>query len=199
MKERVPARAAIRCAVLLLLAVYVVPVTAHAHAADVNAMGFLAGLQHPWTGLDHVTAMLAIGLWAHCLRDNSVWFFLGATAIGIVVGVLFGAHPGLFGVAERIAAFSAVALGLLAVSAGQMRVPVATLLVAVFCAFHGYVHGVETPRQFSQLVLTAGFLTSMLTLQVLGVLIAAALTRKSLVRGAAACCSIAGLLTLVAS
>ena len=65
-----------------------------------------------------------------------------------------------------------IVFGLFAALAGHARKPLAAILVALFCLFHGYVHTAETPPQVSQLAFSGGFLISMLALQLLGVAIA---------------------------
>lgn len=185
---------------LLAVAAMLTPAAALAHPGDTLAAGMLAGLAHPWTGLDHIAAMVAAGLWSVHTASRATPRFLLATAVGIVAGAWVGAYWDVFTLAETITAASAVTLGLFAAVATRTRVSPAAMLVALFCFFHGYVHAAETPNQFSHAAFTAGFLTSMLTLQVLGAMIAvAAAKRVALMRWTAACCAVAGLSTLLVS
>ena len=60
---------------LLILAVYLAcPSSAHAHVQQGQAVSFMTGLEHPWSGLDHVLAMIAVGLWGAQLGNPAVWF-----------------------------------------------------------------------------------------------------------------------------
>jgi len=180
------------------LALSLVPALALAHPADASAAGFFAGFLHPWTGLDHAAAMLAAGLWLRRMHPRSAPALLAATAIGILGGVLLGVYGGVLNDAELMVALSATVCGLFAALAGRARLPLAVTLVAVFCVLHGYVHAVETPRQLSQIAFTCGFIVAMLTLQLIGVLIAAALARHAFAQRASAIgCAIAGLVVLV--
>ena len=198
MQERPLGQRAVFCATVLSFATLLVPVTGYAHPGDVTATGFLAGLLHPWTGPDHVAAMLAVGIWAVLMRNRSIVALLGATVAGIVAGTLLSACLDIRTIAEQIIVVSVIVIGVFATTAGQARVPLAAALVAVLCFFHGYVHALETPRQFSQLAFSSGFLISMLALQLLGVVIAASLSRRTtLVRSAGACCAAVGLALLL--
>jgi urease accessory protein len=198
MRQRLLRQRAISYAILLSLAATLVPVTGYAHAGDVTATGFLAGLLHPWTGLDHVAAMLAVGLWAMLMRNRSMSALLCATVVGIVAGAFLGAYPDMLTFPERITALSVIVVGLFATLPGQPRVPLPAMLVGLFSFFHGYVHAVETPSQFSQLAFSGGFLTSMLALQLLGVVMAASLSRRTTIaRSAGAGCVAVGLTLLL--
>lgn len=168
-----------------VLALTLVPVLALAHPGDTHVAGFFAGFAHPWTGIDHMAAMLAAGLWLGRIQPRSLPALFGATAIGIVCGVLLGVYAGVLTDAERMVALSAAVFGLFAAAAGRARLPFAAALVALFCVFHGYVHALETPRQLSQIAFTGGFIVAMLTLQFIGALIA---TKESIMFKLASIC-----------
>jgi urease accessory protein len=131
----------------------------------------MAGLMHPWTGLDHLAAMLAVGLWATRMSNPSKLALLAASVAGIVAGSFLGSFPDILPYGETIAAVSVIAFGLFAIVAGDVRNSLAAILVALFCLFHGYVHTAETPLQASQLAFSSGFLISMLMLQLLGMVV----------------------------
>jgi urease accessory protein len=186
----------------LLLAASLTPALALAHPGDMHVSGFVAGLSHPWTGLDHMAAMLAAGLWAGGMRrPRFAMLLLAATVVGIICGTLLGVFADVLTSAERMVALSAVALGVLAMTAVEpLRLSLVAALVALFCSFHGYVHAIETPRQLAQLDFTSGFVVSMLLLQIAGALLAAKLLRGPLaVRGAGACCAVAGLVSFLSA
>jgi urease accessory protein len=138
----------------------------------------MAGLMHPWTGLDHVAAMLAVGLWATRMRNSSRMALLGATFVGIATGAFLGSYPDIFAYGETITVVSVMALGFFAAMARDVRKPLAAILVALFSLFHGYVHTAVTPHQVSQFAFSSGFLISMLALQLLGAAIGTALESK---------------------
>ena len=137
---------------LLLLAV-----PAHAHEREGAAAGFLSGLGHPVSGLDHVLAMVAVGLWGGQLGAPAVWVlpvtFPMVMALGGFLGLVGVALPGV----EVGIATSAILLGL--VVAREVRPPlgVAAALVGFFAVFHGHAHGTELPAGESGLHYSIGF------------------------------------------
>jgi len=155
----------------LALAAVLVPATGFAHPGHDSVSGIMAGLMHPWTGLDHVAAMLAVGLWATRMHNPSKMALLGATAAGILTGAFLGSYPDILSYGETITVVSVMSLGLFAAVAGDVRKPFAAILVALFSLFHGYVHTAEIPHQASHLAYSSGFLISMLGLQLLGMAI----------------------------
>lgn len=186
-------------AVALSLAAALVPISAYAHPGHLTSAGFPTGLLHPWTGLDHMAAMLAAGLWATLMRNQSIPAMLCASVVGIVAGSLLGAFPDILSSGELITTLSVIVIGLFAALPGQARKSFAVILVGLFCLFHGYVHTAEIPREVSQLAFSGGFLISMLALQLLGVVIGTTLSsRELLARSAGAFCSALGLALLFA-
>jgi len=134
------------------------PAPAAAHVGSIG--GFGAGFLHPLGGLDHVLAMLAVGMWGAQLGAPALWAlpiaFPMVMAFGGVAGILGLPLPGV----EIGITLSVVVLG--AMIAFDRRPPlwVAGLLVACFAVFHGYAHGVELPGQASAVPYSAGFLTA---------------------------------------
>jgi urease accessory protein len=137
---------------LLLLAV-----PAHAHEREGAAAGFLSGLGHPVSGLDHVLAMVAVGLWGAQLGAPALWVlpvtFPMVMALGGFLGLVGVALPGV----EVGIAASAILLGV--VVAREVRPPlgVAAALVGFFAVFHGHAHGTELPAGESGLHYSIGF------------------------------------------
>ena len=145
-----------RCAALLLaLLVWVQP--AYAHVQKGEAIGFLSGFHHPISGLDHVLAMIAVGLWGAQLGAPAVWLlpvcFPMVMAMGGMLGLL-GVHvPGI----EIGIAASAILLGAAVMSEARPPIVAAVALVAFFAIFHGYAHGTELPAGESGLLYSMGF------------------------------------------
>jgi len=185
-------------AMLMGIAAALLPALAFAHPGHESNSAFQAGLFHPWTGLDHLAAMLAVGVWAALMRNQSLPAMLVATAVGIGAGSMLGGYPDALTYGEQVTVASVIVIGLLATFAGQPRKPLAVIMVALFCLFHGYVHALSIPPHASQWVFSSGFLLSMLALQVLGAMLAVALSRREpLARSAGACCSVIGLVLLL--
>ena len=133
---------------------------AHAHVQTGEASGFLTGVGHPVSGLDHVVAMIAVGLWGAQLDAPALWLlpvtFPMMMALGGLVGLLGVALPGL----EVGIAASAVVLGLVVMFALRPPLAVAVALVAVFAIFHGHAHGTELPPGQSALLYSMGFVVA---------------------------------------
>lgn len=137
-----------------------------AHTGHRLAGGFAGGFLHPLFGLDHVVAMVAVGLWGA---------FLGAPAIFIlpVVFPLVMAFGGVLGIplpgVEIGIAVSAVVLGLMVALAAKPHLAVAALLVGLFAIFHGYAHGTELPDGADAVAYSLGFVIATGVLHLCGI------------------------------
>ena len=132
-----------RAFILLGLLWPALPALAHTGAlGDHVHPGFMAGLLHPFTGIDHLAAMLAVGVWS-ALAVRPVWVaplafvaLLGAGALGGLAGV---AVPAV----EPMIAASLLVTGLLIATRAQWPVWAAALVAGLFAFFHGAAHGME--------------------------------------------------------
>lgn len=128
---------------LALLAALLAPLPALAHPGGDHVHGFTTGLLHPLTGLDHLAAMVAIGLWAGLLGGRLLWLlpaaFLGGMAAGGALGMAGMALPG---VQAGILA-SVIVLGALVGAAGRLPASLGLPMVAAFGLLHGHAHGTE--------------------------------------------------------
>lgn len=141
------------------------------HTAGGEAAGFLSGLEHPVSGLDHVLAMLAVGLWGAQLGVPALWLLPVAFPMMMAVGGMLGlAGLPLPGVEVGIA-LSAIVLGAMVLSAARPQLPVALTLVAVFALFHGHAHGTELPEGQSGLLYSVGFVMATGLLHATGIAI----------------------------
>jgi urease accessory protein len=158
-----PASAA--SAVLVLLW----PLAASAHVVPELGSGFATGFFHPLTGIDHVLAMLAVGMWGAQLGAPAIWVlpvaFPLVMSVGGVVGILGLPLPGV----EPGIALSVIVLG--GCIATDQRPPLwlAGLLVSVFAVFHGYAHGAELPHQAAAVAYSAGFVLATGLLHLTGI------------------------------
>lgn len=153
---------------MLLLAA---PGLALAHSQAGDGADFVAGLRHPLQGLDHVLAMLAVGMWGAQLRGQALWLlpvaFPLVMSLGAVAGILgvpmLPIQPGIV--------VSVIALG--GAIAANLRPPLAAAvaLVGVFAVFHGYAHGVELPRLTDALPYCIGFVVATGLLHLAGIAI----------------------------
>lgn len=136
------------------------PLLAHAHAESGAATGLLSGLAHPVSGLDHVLAMIAVGLWGAQLGRPAIWLlpvtFPLVMACGGFIGLLGIPLPGV----EIGIALSAIALGLMVAAAARPPLWLAAALVAFFAVFHGHAHGTEVPDAASGVLYSVGFVVA---------------------------------------
>lgn len=128
-----------------------------AHVEGAQATGFLIGLQHPWSGLDHVLAMIAVGIWGAQLGNPALWLlpvtFPMVMSLGAMLGLLGIPLPGV----EIGIAVSAILLGAMVVGEVRPKLIVAALLIGFFAMFHGHAHGTELPAGQSGLLYSMGF------------------------------------------
>lgn len=148
------------------------PALALAHIGQGNISGgFVSGFTHPILGLDHVVAMVAVGLWGAQLRSPAIWVlpvtFPLVMAFGGLLGGLDMPIPGI----EIGIAASAIALGLMVTFAARPPLWIAGLLVGLFAIFHGYAHGAELPESANPLAFAMGFVIATGALHVIGILI----------------------------
>jgi urease accessory protein len=134
--------------------------TAHAHLLEGEAGSFLTGLAHPVSGLDHVLAMIAVGLWGAQLGLPALWVlpvtFPMVMALGGMLGLL---GVPLAGVEVGIAV-SAILLGLAVLSEWRPPLAATAALVGLFAVFHGHAHGAELAAGESALLYSMGFVVA---------------------------------------
>lgn len=177
-------------ALLMLLAAPAV--LAHGEGVHAHGAGLIAGLAHPFSGLDHLLAMLAVGMWAAQQGGRALWAlpltFVGVMALGGALGVAGVALPGM----EAGILLSVLALGLLVATGTRWTLQLACTTVGVFALFHGAAHGLEMPLTASPVGYGIGMLAATALLHTGGVLAGVKL-RVGVLRIAGAAVSIAGL------
>jgi urease accessory protein len=122
--------------------------------------GFENGLAHPLAGLDHICAMVAVGLWAAQRGGRALWLVPAAfVSLMIIGGALGMGGVGIPYVEQGIAA-SVLVLGILIAAAVRLPVAASMALVGLFALFHGYAHGAEMPGTASGFIYGVGFVTA---------------------------------------
>jgi urease accessory protein len=118
---------------------------AEAHVVNAGPGGFAQGLVHPFLGIDHVLAMIAVGLWAAHLGGRARWLvpasFVSVMALAGGLGIAGLALPYV----ETGIALSVVALGGLIFARARLPLALGMALVGGFALFHGLAHGLEAP------------------------------------------------------
>jgi len=171
-----------------------------AHVGDHSHMSFTEGLLHPFTGLDHVLAMVAIGLWASQLGGRALWLlpltFPAVMAVGAVLGMSGVALPGV----EIGIAGSVMVLGAVVALALRPSLAISIPLIGAFALLHGYSHGIELPTGASALSYGTGFMAATLVLHAVGIatgLIAGRLPIRFAARTAGGAIAVLGVVLLV--
>ena len=141
---------------------------AHSDAATLQG-GFSSGFMHPMSGLDHVVAMVAVGLWGAFLGKPAIWIL----PIVFPLVMAFGGALGVIGVdiphVEIGIALSGLILGLAVAFAVRPPIWVAAILVGAFAIFHGHAHGTELPNAANPLIFSIGFVTGTGLLHLAGI------------------------------
>lgn len=119
---------------------------AAAHLPEGEYGSFMAGVTHPLFGLDHVLAMIVVGLWAAQLGGRAVWSVPTAFVSAMVIGFLLALTGVILPVIEPMILASIIVLGLVAALALRPGLPAAMAIVGIFALFHGAAHGGELGR-----------------------------------------------------
>lgn len=131
----------------------------------------MSGFMHPISGLDHVVAMVAVGLWGAFLGRPAIWIL----PVIFPLVMAFGGALGVAGVpipyVETGVALSGVVLGLAVLLAVRPPMWVAAVVVGIFAIFHGYAHGVELPNAVNPLIYSIGFVIATGLLHLTGIAI----------------------------
>ena len=131
---------------------------AEAHTFGAHGTGFAEGFTHPFYGLDHLFAMIAVGIWAAQLGGLATWL-APLTFVAVMAGsALLALHGFELPMLEPAIASSVLVLGLLVAFAVRLPVGVSLGLVGLFALFHGYAHGQELPHAASAMLYGVGFL-----------------------------------------
>ena len=154
-------------AALVTLAITALSSAAFAHVGA-HSSGLAGGIAHPFSGLDHILAMMAVGLWASQLERPACWLlpltFPAVMALGALLGTSGVALPWV----EPAIAGSVIVFGAVIAFALRPSLAVSVVVIALFALFHGYSHGVESPAQGSVLAYDAGFILATLALHAAG-------------------------------
>lgn len=149
---------------LLSAVALLLPLSVHAHAGPGGHGGFALGLMHPLTGVDHLLAMLAVGLWAAQMPRSSLPRILASAAMALLIGAMTALAGIGLPMVEAGLALSVVLFGALVVAGSRLPFNVAMSLVVLFAVLHGHAHGSELPAHASGYAFVAGFLLASLTL-----------------------------------
>jgi urease accessory protein len=155
----------------LLAVLFLFSSTAFAHPQSGVSVGFKSGFLHPLSGLDHILAMVSVGIWGAQLGKPAIWLlpvtFPMVMAFGGVLGVSGVPLPGV----EVGVALSALILGLMIALSARPPLWFAAVIVGIFAVFHGYAHGKELPHAAQPLAFGMAFVLATGMLHVFGILL----------------------------
>ena len=152
---------------------------ASAHTGVGDASGIVHGMMHPVSGLDHVLAMVTVGLFAAHLGGRALWLVPASFVAMMSVGGALGFYGIALPFIETGIACSVVVLGAVVALQTSLPLTAAMGLVGIFAIFHGHAHGTEMPMNLSALGYGAGFLLTTALLHVAGIGLGLALGRLS--------------------
>lgn len=180
----------------LAAALALVPSAAMAHTGLGGTTGFVHGFSHPVGGIDHVLAMVAVGVFAFQLGNRALWLvpatFVAVMAVGGLLGTLGVPVPFV----EIGIGLSIVVLGAAVAFGVKAPVAAAMALVGLFAVFHGHAHGAEMPEDAGGLAYGIGFMTATALLHAAGIALGFAVGRVAQAHGKTAIQVGGGLMTV---
>jgi urease accessory protein len=184
-----------RIAFAVAIVALFLPGAALAHVGVGMTSSFAAGVDHPFSGLDHIAAMVAVGLWAALKGGRALWVwpaaFVGVMLIGGGLGM---AHLPLPFVEQGILA-SVMVLGLLVALAIDLPVAVGAAIISLFALLHGHAHGTEVAENMGGLEYMLGFAIATASLHAIGLsvgLLLSSIRMRPVVRAAGVACVVLG-------
>jgi urease accessory protein len=144
----------------LVAAAVAVPTLAQAHAGLDGGLGIHYGFVHPFTGVDHLLAMIAVGLWAMQLGGRALWQVPASFVAAMTAGAALGTGGMSLPFMEQGIVGSVFALGVLVAAGARLPLAAGTGLVATFALFHGFAHGMEMPPEASGIAFFMGLLAA---------------------------------------
>lgn len=183
-------------ALLASITVALAPSSAFAHTGVGPAHDLLHGLAHPLTGLDHILAMFAVGLWAAQRGGRAIWFVPLTFVIVMTLGGSLGMSSVSLPFVEQGIVLSVIILGVFVAAAVRLPLAVSAGIVGLFALAHGYAHGAEIPSSASGLSYALGFAAATALLHAAGISFGLASQRvhtSQLVRYAGVAIAVCGL------
>jgi urease accessory protein len=152
-----------------LMLILLSPSAVYAHTGLGDTSGLWNGLTHPLTGLDHLCAMIGVGLWAAQRGGKAIWLvplaFVGVMALGGLLGTMAIAIPFV----EPGIVASVLILGILIAAAVRLPLLLSVFIVGTFALFHGHAHGAEMLHTYSAMAYGIGFLVTTALLHFCGI------------------------------
>jgi urease accessory protein len=189
--------------VALLAAVSVIlgPSTVYAHIGVSPTHDLAHGLAHPLTGLDHLLAMFAVGLWAAQRGGRAIWFVPLTFVLVMTLGTALGMSGVSIPFVESGIAISILVLGIFVATAARLPLWISAAIVGLFALLHGHAHGAEIPASTTGLTYVVGFILATIFLHAAGISVGVITQRlhssPRIVRYAGAAIAVCGLLLCI--
>ena len=144
----------------LLSFLILIPIAANAHPGHEVAYGVISGFLHPLLGIDHLIALIGVGLWSVQNLERQSWslptVFVVTAMVGSVLAIAGISLPSI----DAGIALSILVLGILVARAARLHPIIAGGLVVLFALIHGYAHGIEMPKGMDYKNYLIGFMGS---------------------------------------
>ena len=164
-----------RIGLTLAAALTLIPTAALAHPG--HAHGLVQGFAHPLGGIDHILAMVAVGIFAWQLGGRALWLVPASFVLMMAVGGALGTAGVAVPFVEAGIIASVIVLGAAVALRVKTPVAVAVAMVAAFAVFHGHAHGTEMPLDASGALYAAGFMLATALLHMGGIALGMAIGR----------------------
>jgi urease accessory protein len=161
---------------LITIALTLIPAAAFAHTGAGEAHGFVSGFAHPLGGLDHILAMVTVGIFAWQLGGRALWLVPGSFVLAMAAGAALGMAGVALPFVELGIAASVIVLGGIVAFARSAPIVIAMGIVALFAIFHGHAHGSEMPLD-AVATYAAGFMLATALLHAGGIALGCAIGR----------------------
>ncbi|HTQ39597.1 MAG TPA: HupE/UreJ family protein [Pirellulales bacterium] len=152
-----------------VLLIFGSPSLVYAHTGVGETSGLWNGLAHPLSGLDHLCAMIGVGLWAAQRGGRALWLvplvFVVVMAVGGALGMMAISIPFV----EPGIVASVLILGIMIAAAVRLPLLLSIFMVGTFALFHGHAHGAEMPLTASGLTYGIGFIIATAALHFCGI------------------------------
>ncbi len=154
---------------LSIASLLLLPTVAHAHVGIGSTTGFIDGVAHPFSGIDHICAMVGVGLWASQRGGRAIWLVPLAFVLVMMVGGLLGMARVFVPFVEPGIIASVLIIGLLVATATRLPLAASACVVGVFALLHGHAHGAEMPETAAGIAYGFGFVVSTILLHSCGI------------------------------
>lgn len=153
----------------IVIVLFFLPGIAVAHTGVGETTGFMHGFSHPIGGVDHLLAMVAVGLWAAQIGGRALWVVPCTFVVVMVVGGVLGVAGVPVPFIEQGILLSLLILGVLIAGAFRLPLVYSISIVALFAIFHGQAHGAEMPASTAAASYTLGFALATAILHLIGI------------------------------